>query len=158
MCTRNCSYYSPRRVSLRHVNAISCKEKKWHNITLHHNTTSNCITTHVVSPVTVLWVHRNTRFLQPSWKLNTTREFLPPWAFLRRIKQHRHSITIQRSRTPATAAFTAIIQFWRPSSSLLCPGMGPTGTEKHGENSKDLTNWKHDLWSHVRIIMRQEYC
>ena len=53
---------------------------------------------------------------------------LPPRDFLRRMKQHRQSITMPMSNTPPTAAITAIIQFLSGSSRV--PTIGTAGTER----------------------------
>ena len=55
--------------------------------------------------------------------------FLPPRDFLRRMKQHRQSITMPMSNTPPTAAMTAIIQFLSGSPSPF-PTIGTAGTER----------------------------
>ena len=61
-----------------------------------------------------------------SVKLNV---FLPPLAFLRRLKQQSARTTMARRRKPATPAITAIIQSLRGSALLLSPGIAPAVTE-----------------------------
>ena len=61
-----------------------------------------------------------------SVKLNV---FLPPLAFLRRLKQQSARTTMARRRKPATPAITAIIQSLRGSALPLSPGIAPAVTE-----------------------------